>query len=169
MGRELLWREYPTDLRGSYFRQFWDVKSISNPDTPADAERLKDIVRIHRWGASSRLGAHRPEQDSRADVRPGEKQLVLVVRGELLKRYPNTVIYAQKAIDDGHGNRAIRETDLTPQQFDIELKFPQFRAEIDPDLRFFGFDLTIPKAYGTAEAADRHPGMLPALQSRGRP
>ena len=25
MARELLWREYPTDQRGSYFRQFWDV------------------------------------------------------------------------------------------------------------------------------------------------
>ena len=25
--RELLWREYPTDQRGSYFRQFWDVSS----------------------------------------------------------------------------------------------------------------------------------------------
>ena len=28
MGRELLWREYPTDQRGSYFRQFWD--SVDN-------------------------------------------------------------------------------------------------------------------------------------------
>ena len=35
MARELLWREYPTDMRGSYFRQFWEVKGISNPDTPA--------------------------------------------------------------------------------------------------------------------------------------
>jgi hypothetical protein len=26
MSRELLWREYPTDQRGSYFRQFWDVR-----------------------------------------------------------------------------------------------------------------------------------------------
>ena len=25
--RELLWREYPTDQRGSYFRQFWDVST----------------------------------------------------------------------------------------------------------------------------------------------
>src|SRR5262249_25403930 len=25
MSRELLWREFPTDLRGTYFRQFWDV------------------------------------------------------------------------------------------------------------------------------------------------
>lgn len=30
MGRELLWREYPTDQRGSYFRQFWDVSDQVN-------------------------------------------------------------------------------------------------------------------------------------------
>ena len=28
--RKLLWREYPTDQRGSYFRQFWDVRSVIN-------------------------------------------------------------------------------------------------------------------------------------------
>ncbi len=27
MARELLWREYPTDQRGSYFRQFWDASA----------------------------------------------------------------------------------------------------------------------------------------------
>jgi hypothetical protein len=26
--RELLWREYPTDCRGSPFRQFWDVSAV---------------------------------------------------------------------------------------------------------------------------------------------
>ena len=45
--RELLWREYPTDMRGSYFRQFWEVKGVSNPDTPGDAEQLKDITKLH--------------------------------------------------------------------------------------------------------------------------
>ena len=36
--RELLWREYPTDQRGSYFRQFWDVrKKIA--EAPDNAER----------------------------------------------------------------------------------------------------------------------------------
>jgi hypothetical protein len=154
MGRELLWREYPTDLRGSYFRQFWDVKGVSNPDTPADAEQLKDVTKLHSWPSQSLLGAHKPPPGANADVQPGEKQLVLVIRGELLKRYPNTVIYAQKAVDDGHGNKVLRETDLTPEQFDRELKFPLFRAEIDPDLRFFGFDLTIPKAKGTVDSRD---------------
>ena len=27
MGRELLWREFPTDQRGTYFKQFWDPAS----------------------------------------------------------------------------------------------------------------------------------------------
>jgi hypothetical protein len=154
MGRELLWREYPTDMRGSYFRQFWEVKGISNPDTPADAEQLKDITKIHTWQSTSLLGAHKPQPAPTADVQPGEEQVVLVVRGELLKRYPNTVIYAQKAIDDGQGNEIIRETDLTPTQFDQELKFPLFKAEINPDLRFFGFDLTVEKAKGTTASHD---------------
>ncbi|MGE0469551.1 MAG: hypothetical protein AB7L09_12295 [Nitrospira sp.] len=154
MGRELLWREYPTDLRGSYFRQFWEVKGVSNPDPLEDAEQLKDITKIHAWQSTSALGAHKPLPGSKADVQPGKKQLVLVIRGELLKRYPNTVIYAQKAFDDGHGNNVLHENDLTPEQFDIELKFPLFRAEIEQDLRFFGFDLTIEKARGDEESND---------------
>jgi hypothetical protein len=153
MGRELLWREYPTDLRGSYFRQFWEVKGVDNPDTPAAAGARKDIVPIHTWPAGSRLGTHKPALP-RADVPPGGKHVVLAIRGELLKRYPNTVVYAQKAIDDGHGNRVVREEDLTPQQFDAELKFPMFRAEVDPDVRLFGFDLTAGQARGTEPTLD---------------
>ncbi|MEO8260042.1 MAG: hypothetical protein ABI868_22040 [Acidobacteriota bacterium] len=154
MARELLWREFPTDQRGSYFRQFWEVKGISNPDTPADAESLKDVTKLHTWPAASALGVHKPAPGPAADVQPGDKQLVLVIRGELLKRYPNTVVYAQKAIDDGQGNTVIFDKDMTPQQFGTHLKFPLFRAEIDPDLRFFGFDLTIKKARGTVESRD---------------
>ena len=154
MARELLWREYPTDMRGSYFRQFWEVKGISNPDTPAEAEKLKDVTKLHTWGSTSTLGSHKPKPPLNADVQPGEKQLVVVIRGELLKRYPNTVIYAQKAIKDSQGNIAIQETDVKPEDFDRTFKFPLFRAEIEPDLRFFGFDLTVPKARGLSESND---------------
>ena len=31
MSRELLWHEYPTDLRGTYFRQFWDASGTPPP------------------------------------------------------------------------------------------------------------------------------------------
>jgi hypothetical protein len=43
---ELLWREYPTDQRGSYFRQFWDVSDfLAEAITGQHAlrERLRDI------------------------------------------------------------------------------------------------------------------------------
>ena len=162
MGRELLWREYPTDLRGSYFRQFWEVKGISNPSTPADAELLKDITKVHTWQSTSALGAHKPPPNLKADVQPPEKHLVLVIRGELLKRYPNTVIYAQKAIGDKFGNNIIRGDDMTAAQFVKELKFPLFKAEIEPDLRFFGFDLTLKKAKGEKRSND-----FPADDKRG--
>jgi hypothetical protein len=154
MGRELLWREYPTDLRGSYFRQFWEVKSVSNPVAPSDAELLKDVTKIHAWPSTSPLGSHKPFPGSNADVQPGQKQVVLVIRGELLKRYPNTVIYAQKAFDDGQGTNIIHDNDMPSDQLDKEIKFPLFRAEIDPDLRFFGFDLTIEKARGLEDSHD---------------
>jgi hypothetical protein len=159
MARELLWREYPTDMRGSYFRQFWEVKGVSNPDTPADAERRKDVTKLHAWLSASLLGSHKPLPPAGADLQPGDKGLVVVIRGELLKRYPNTVIYAQKAILDASGDRVIYEQDMSPAEFDRQIKFPLFKADIDPDLRFFGFDLTIEKARGTV-ASKAFPGDL---------
>ncbi|MCK5356131.1 MAG: hypothetical protein KAJ63_13515, partial [Methyloprofundus sp.] len=41
--RELLWREYPTDQRGSYFRQFWDVNGF------LDTNRLEKASIIDRF------------------------------------------------------------------------------------------------------------------------
>ena len=96
--RKLLWREYPTDQRGSYFRQFWSVgDTIDSEGLSADAlkEKLYDIPEIHRWPLTSALGDHNNRPiPRRASRRP---QAVLIVRGELLKKYPNTVIFAQHA------------------------------------------------------------------------
>ncbi|MCP3994241.1 MAG: hypothetical protein GY722_04125, partial [bacterium] len=94
-GRELLWREYPTDQRGSYFRQFWDTRGILAAKTDETnegiSERSKDITPHDTWPLSSYLGTHRNPQ------RPPGEQVVLTVRGDLLKKYPGTLIYAQKA------------------------------------------------------------------------
>jgi len=73
VARELLWREYPTDQRGSCFRKFW---------APAGDD---DIPAIHTWLADD-LGEH---TSSAAAAR-----LVLLLRGRLLFRYPSTVVYA---------------------------------------------------------------------------
>ena len=156
-GRELLWREYPTDQRGSYFRQFWSVKGIIGeetgpppPPTPQErADMYKDIDPLDTWPSASALGNHRNKK------RPAREQIVLVVRGELLEKYPNTIVFAQKAhigngqnvAPDGTEGPVIAEI-KTESQMKAEIKFPVFRAEIEPDYRFFGFDLTLAQAKG---------------------
>jgi hypothetical protein len=152
-GKELLWREYPTDRRGSYFRQFWDVRGIiaaaSGESAASTAERSKDITPLDTWTASSALGTHRNP------LRPPGEQVVLTVRGDLLKKYPNTLIYAQKAhiARDSSGNpRPAQEPVVIPVTSDAdierEIKFPVFKASVEPDIRFFGFDLSVEQAQG---------------------
>jgi hypothetical protein len=147
MGRELLWREYPTDERGSYFRQFWDVKGIIKPkENKTEAqltEDYKDIKPIHTWPISSDLGRHN-NRDAQGDA----EQTVLVIRGDLLKRYPNTLIFAQKAIAGKSEEEPEIDLDLTTQEFEQQVKFPLYKAELPPDIKFFGFDLTIKQARG---------------------
>ena len=50
MARELLYHEYPTDQRGTYFRQFWDVRgAIGEGGVAARSRSLRDIEPIHLW------------------------------------------------------------------------------------------------------------------------
>jgi hypothetical protein len=119
MARELLWREFPTDQRGTYFRQFWAA---------ATAAGRRQIQAIHQW--QNALGQN---------PAPGYLQasLVLLLRGELLRRYPNTVIYARKAVMAG--SRRVPGP--------VE-KYPLFRGSLEPDVTFLGFDLTPDEARG---------------------
>ena len=73
LARELLWREYPTDQRGTSFRRFWGSSGVD------------DIGPMTAW-TDGDLGAH--------SVVGPDNWLVLVLRGRLLFGYPSTVIYA---------------------------------------------------------------------------
>jgi hypothetical protein len=141
MSRELLWREFPTDQRGSYFRQFWNVDDLTNINT-IDGEL--DIKPIHTWGDSI-LGDNHTTRLQENPATGGK--LVLLVRGDLLKKYPNTLIYAQKA----ESNNIVQNSEtlewevntanprnLSPNEF----RFPIFKAELEPDVTVVGFDLT---------------------------
>jgi hypothetical protein len=148
MGKELLWREYPTDRRGSYFRQFWDVKGLIEPPEQGSAaevaEGFKEVVPLDRWPTHSKVGTHRNPKRM-----PGE-QLVLTIRGELLKKYPKTLVYAQKAhrgVDHGVVVPVLDDVQ-TEAQMHAEMKFPIFHAEVEPDIRFYGFELTKNQARG---------------------
>ncbi|MBX3082874.1 MAG: hypothetical protein KF716_14640 [Anaerolineae bacterium] len=156
MARELLWREYPTDQRGSYFRQFWDVGEVVNRDASKTAamleEELRDIKPLHLWKQPDALGTHE-NRPLPTGAEAGESRLVLVIRGDLLKKYPTAVIFAQKAKwipdpdDAAVPPRQIRVLDTSNPQ--INILTPIFKAEVEPDIHFLGFNLTASQAKGS--------------------
>jgi hypothetical protein len=121
MSHEMLWRNYPTDQRSTYFRQFWDT-SVGK-DEP-------DLEPISTWGNRA-LGQNTPSTGGK---------LVLLIRGELLKRYPNSVIYAVAA-EPKNGR-------LTLSKQSKDERHPLFRGTLTPDVTFLGFDLTEAEARG---------------------
>lgn len=156
MARELLWREYITDQRGSYFRQFWDVSSVfAERPTEAERERLRDTPKIHLWSKLTELGKHN-QRETEGDP----AQLVLVIRGELLKKYPTAVIYAQRADwhrkPDGSLDATVDRDliELTAAEESAErppadkIRKPLFEAKVDPDIYFLGFNLNAGEARG---------------------
>lgn len=136
MARELLWREFPTDQRGSYFRQFWDPTGLAPSPVP---ESAKDITLLEQWANASVLGSHSPRP-----VPPDATHLVLLVRGEVLRRYPGTLVYAQRA-QGPLGSRTL----VPPEQVDAQRR-PVFGGRLDPDVAFFGFDLAVDDVRGDA-------------------
>jgi hypothetical protein len=124
--RELMWREFPTDQRGSYFRRFWDARDATQPQP-------EDVKALDQWRGT--LGDQ--------SARPGG-YLVLVIRGELLRKYPNTVVYAHRArfgADDSQPRELADETDAN-------VRYPVLQAELDPDIALYGFVLTAAEARG---------------------
>lgn len=143
MSRQLLWNGYPTDQRGSYFRQFWDVSAyVPQPGDPTDptqlAEELKDIPPINTWPLSVPLGDH----PNRTNI--VQDNLVLMVRGELFKRYPNAIVYAGKAKRNAKGQLVLDDTDE---------RYPLYRGTLTPDMTFLGFNLTAADALGGTTAS----------------
>lgn len=122
MGRELLWRSYPTDSRGTYFYRFWDPQQdeLAHP--------------IHRFG-SGPLGSHvslGPEAES--------GRAVVVIRGELVRRYPDLTVMAlheQGQDADGHPLLPEAPTGLPDAAPSL------FHAMLPPDIMLAGLDITV--------------------------
>lgn len=128
MGREMLWREFPADLSATFFRRFW---ANDDDDDSHIAPFGFDIEPIKNW-----LGTRAaPRQSTGQNAR-----LVLTVRGDLLRKFPNTVIFLANLKRDAAGKLAIE-----PNSF----RFPLFRADLPPDLQFVGFDLTVKQTLET--------------------
>ena len=67
MGRELLWREFPADLAGTPFRQFWDTRGqIGEPESLKDIPPLTSVGANGPWYAPARIECRRPARTPRA-------------------------------------------------------------------------------------------------------
>ena len=117
--RELLWREYPTDQAGTPFPRFW----------PGSAEVYDEIA---HWGDGDALGDHDPVS---AGELPGEEDLVLLMRADVLQRYPGSVLLAVEAGAAG----IVPETGGNWRE-------PHFLLPLDDRTCLFGFDLSLAKA-----------------------
>lgn len=173
MGRELLWREYPTDQRGTYFKHFWDAADFVDVTESLTAKQLEDKVSdidfIHEWPSNTELGTHNNRSTDAGTV--PEAQLVLVIRGDLLKKYPSAVIYAQRAewqLNDDNEHDYSKPRILAS---DTE-QYPIFGAKIDPDINFVGFNFTACEAKGdevvdeTAAHGSYEPGYFFIIKER---
>jgi hypothetical protein len=112
---EFLWREFPTDRRGTPIRRFWPR-----------ADNAPDIDPIHQWAGA--LGSH-------TTIKQAETTVILI-RAELFVRYPNTVVLAAQAeADPVHPNH------LRPEGTLDHWQQPLFTLGIDASTRAIGFNI----------------------------
>lgn len=123
MGRELLWREYPTDARGTYFHRFWN----------SAADELRQP--IHRFSHSP-LGSHLSLGPTGQSGRA-----VVVIRGEIVRRYPDLTVMALKEADitDRDQGRPRLPELPTPANAAPTL----FNAFLQPDIMLAGLDIAV--------------------------
>ena len=137
MNRELLWRAFPTDLRGTPFQRFWDRRLY----TLAGTVYLNDMEPIHQWRKQP-LGERTDENMK------DPNRIALLVRGQLLRRYPNTAVYAWKKRttpqdpnpESVQHTMLLKNNDGNPPDKDA-IQVPVFSGFIPPDVTFFGFDI----------------------------
>jgi hypothetical protein len=115
ISRLLAWRGVPADPRGTPFTYFWDQRGQATGGQP-------DIQPIAAWPATAALAAQ---------VAGDVGGIVLAVRADLLRRYPNTAVYAAPAQQVAGSNTHTFNPANVVQ--------PAFTATLPPDLRLFGF------------------------------
>ena len=111
LARELVWRRYPLEPTATMFRRFWAAAPAA-PDTA--------LPPLSEWNPASDLGTHTPATD----------QLVLLVRGALLRRFPTAAVYLSGTRSDGS---------------EVHLG-PSLTASLGAGTALFGFPMTADEA-----------------------
>ena len=108
---ELLWRGLPSDPRATPFRRFWP-----------HAGNADDIGDIGTWAAASGIGTHVETKAA----------MILLVRSELVRRYPSVLVAAVPAMWNTDGSRS-------PVKDPGTMVLPAFRGQIGSDVLYAGF------------------------------
>ncbi|MEO8755132.1 MAG: hypothetical protein ABI624_20925, partial [Casimicrobiaceae bacterium] len=122
MGREMLWQGLPTDQRGTPFQHFWQRLDGKN-----------DIEFIHKWHALP-LG-----------TQPGSTaMLVLLLRGQLLERFPNLSIYAYPIVaqENRPGGSSPPQPNDPSEMNPANALVPVLRGRLGRDISYVGFDIS---------------------------
>lgn len=117
MNRELRWREFPTDMRGSPLTRFWS--SGHSPDDVAG----DDLRPLHLWDGHA--GTH--------FLDGGEPNLALVIHGDLVRRYPDLLVAANRQVVPQGGTWSASRGTTT---------HPRFTGLAGDSTAFYGFDLS---------------------------
>ena len=144
IGRELAWKGFPVDRRATFFQSFWDFRGQQAANS--------DIPPISGWDGNSAL----------ADLVTGAAagvDLVLVVRAELLRRYPTALVYAVRAVGEPGASHAVHESRRHPAAGVLRRRFrPTCSSSASPSPRM---------RFAVAQAA--RGGSSPSRSSRPRP
>jgi hypothetical protein len=115
MNKELRWREFPTDMRGTIFRRFWDRGRVAG-DPSGD-----DVAEIHGWDGL--LGTHFAPGNVAAD-------LVVVIRSAVVRKLDLPILVLNEAI--GTQWQSGSGTDHEPIFF----------GKLGADIAYYGFDVS---------------------------
>ena len=130
---ELLWRGLPSDRRATAFRRFWGRTDDGD-----------DIDHVSTWTPDSAVGSHTT----------GAASMVLLVRGELVRRYPSMTIATVPAAWNANESRS-------PVADAAQLRRPAFRGRIGEDVLYAGFaGVTPTEAVGSPAKADNTAGLF---------
>jgi len=113
---ELRWRGFPTDMRGTVLRRFWQR------GYPGIDPRGDDIGPIHTWRGA--LGANPPSHD-----RDQAENLIMVIKGDLVRKVGLFILELNVAT----GSDYVRDQGITHE--------PIFMGRIG-DAVYFGFDIS---------------------------
>jgi hypothetical protein len=121
---EFRWRNIPIKSKCTPIKMFWGQVGRGG------ITRERDITGVEVWPNESRLGhnAHRPEGSPNGNF-------VLLIRGDLFRRYPETSVYLVSG-----GQPGGPPDPSTVAGADRE--FPNFQGGIGADITFFRFDIT---------------------------